>query len=325
MADLTQQQRRMELHRMLSRRSRVVASQLAKQWCCDERTVRRDLQAMRDVDHVPLEYDPLDQTWLYLGEVIQIHPILVSEEDRRALLFSLQATSQLDGTPVRGQIQRLYEALLATLPPEPAARFQRMMKSVRFTGPRTPHIKKEVWDSLLLCMEARKTVRVTYTDGYYGSTTQRELDPYGLIMRDRRWILVAYCHRRRGVLTFSLHRLADAQGTGTSFNMPKSFMDNYLADAFDGMQSTGTKVKVVLRIRNDAPKFVQDRQWSERESRLRDAQGRVVVRFQTAALFAVEREVRAEEGWVEILEPVESRERLRMAGIAIAKAHRPAR
>lgn len=321
MASMTRQQRRRELHRLLSRRKKVVASHLANEWGCDERTIRRDLQAMRDVERLPLEYDPLDQTWRYTGDVVQIEPVLISAEDRRALLFSLQAASQFEGTPVCDQIRWVYQAFLSTLPPERATRFQRMMSSVRFTGPRTPQIQKQVWDAVLLCLEARETMHITYTDGYYGSTTQRDIDPYGLMMRDRRWILVAYCHRRQEVATFSLCRIIDAKGTDAHFNMPRDFMDHYLADAFDGMQSTGEKVKVALRICTDAPKFVQDRQWSDNEVRRRDERGHVLVEFQTAALFAVEREVRAEEGWVEILQPAESRERLRNAGVAIAKAH----
>ncbi len=322
MAELTQQQRQMELHRLLSRGRKVVANDLAKQMGCAERTIRRDLLKMRDVDRLPVQHDPVAQTWRYSHPVAEIPAMLVSAEDRRALLFSLQAAAQFEDTPVCGQIRRLCHALLETLPPERATQFERMMKSVRFTGPRTPQIKRQVWDVLLLSLEASETMNITYTDGYHGSTKHREVDPYGLIMRDRHWILVAYCHLRKDVLTFALHRIAKAEGTDRPFAAPADFMDRYLADSFDGIQSTGEKVKVVLRIAKAAPKFVQQRLWSDHELRTADKQGNTMVEFRTAALFAVEREIRADEGWVELLEPSESRKRLHETANAIAESHK---
>jgi len=311
MSDWKPEQRRWELHRLLSGGRKVVASRQAQLWGCNERTVRRTLAYMRDEYNLPLEYDPIDTTWRYTRQVDEVPAVLVSSEDRRALLFSLQAAAQFEGTPVSGQIRRLYEALLATLPPERATRFERMMKCVRFTGPPVPVIKKEVWDVLLLCLEDHATMSITYTDGTHGRTTEREVDPYGLLMRDRRWHLVAYCHRAKDVLTFSPQRISRASCTDRWFAMPQGFMDQYLADNFDGWQSTGDKVKVVLRVAKDAPPYVQDRQWSRSETRRRDTQGNVIIEFQASALFAIEREVRAEGGYVEVLEPVGCRETLR--------------
>jgi len=132
---------------------------------------------------------------------------------------------------------------------------------------------------------------------------------------------VAYCHLREQVRTFALFRIAAAQCADTPFHTPRNFMQYCLADAFDGLQSTGEPVRVVFRIGKDAPLFIRDRQWSTHERRTAAPDGTVRIEFQTAALFAVEREIRAADGWVELLEPAESRARLRIGGQAIAKAH----
>jgi predicted DNA-binding transcriptional regulator YafY len=322
MDDWTPRRRRIVLDRYLSIGRKVVAAKLAKEWGCAERTIRRDLQRMHDVEKLPVKYDPNEQVWRYTKPVVSIEPTLISEEDRRALLFSLQASSQLENTPVCEQTRRLYKAFLATLPPERVTQFEQMMECVRFTGPRLPTIKPDIWTVLLLCLEAHETMRMTYTGGYSGITSDRDVDPYGLIMRDRHWILVAYCHQMKEVLTFSLYRIANASGTDRPFKPRAQFMEGYLAYAFDGVVSTGEKMKVVLRIRKDAPLFIADRIWSDNESRTRDRQGRTLVTFQTTAVFAVEREVRAADGWIELLKPAESRKQLRATCQAIAAAHR---
>ncbi|MCL2646817.1 MAG: WYL domain-containing protein [Phycisphaerales bacterium] len=321
MTDLTSQQRQLALHRMLVKGRKVLASELAKKFGCNERTIRRDLIKMRDESGLPIEFDSRDQTWRYIREVAEVPPMLVDTEDRQALLFTLRAAAQFEDTPVRQQVERLYENLLGTLPPEQVTRFKELMDCVHFTGPRLQAVKKEVWDVVLLAMEGRETMRIVYTDGYHGFTGERDIDPYGLLMRDRRWILVAYCHKRKAILTFSLNRISRAETTDEAFELPANFMERYLADDFEGLQSTGEKVRVRLRIAKDAPLYVRDRQWNDKETRTRSKDGNLIVTFKTAAMFAVEREVRAEGGWVEVLEPVDSRERLHNSGRAIANIH----
>ena len=276
---------------------------------------------MRDVLCLPIAHDSVHQTWRYIGDVAELKPTLISVEDRRALLFSLQAATQLEGTPVCEQVGRISRTLLSTLPPERATAFERMMKSIRFTSPHTPKVKKAVWDAVLLSLEAKETLQITYSDGVFASTTQRQIDPYGLLMRDRRWILVAYCHYKKSVLTFSLFRISDAAITDKRFKMPANIMDRYLVDHFDGFQTTGPPSKFILRVATNTPPYVMERMWSENETRRVDEAGNLIIEFQTAALFAVEREVRANAPWVEILEPAECRVNLREAGQALASAH----
>ncbi len=118
MTDWTSQQRRLELQRLLSLGKPVVASDLANEWHCSERTVRRDLRDLRDFDHLPIEYDRLEQTWYYTREVAHLPAMLVDAEDRRALLFSLQVAAQFENTPLCESARRLSRKLLDTLPPE---------------------------------------------------------------------------------------------------------------------------------------------------------------------------------------------------------------
>ena len=315
-------QRRTELHRMLKARRRVVAAHLAIAWERSEKTIRRDLEAMRDDLRLPIRYDPRDQTWRYTGEVAELEPMLVSGEDRRALLFSLAAAAQLEGTPVCGQIERLYRTMLSTLPPERATRFDQMIQCIRFTGPRTKQVPQPVWQVLLLCLEAGETVQITYTDGVYGSTTDRAVDPYGLIMSDRHWVLIAQCHRGNKVTPFSLARISTAQSTDRTFQVPAGFMDEYLKGAVKGYQSEGDKQVVKLRIHPDAPLYVRERIWNDEETRRVEPDQSIIVTFPATALFMVEREVRAEGSWVELLEPAESRKSLHREAQLMAKSHR---
>ena len=276
---------------------------------------------MKTAENLPVEYDRISKTWKSSSTILDLDPISVTSEDRRALLFSLAAAGQLEGTPVCRQIHRLYRALLDNLPPEKVTQFEKMMSSVRFTGPTISAIRPDVWANILLCLEARESMAIVYVSGIDGKSRPRQVDPYGLLMRDRHWILIAYCHRCGEVITFAVHRITKASSTDRSFQMPAKFMDQCMAGAFDGWVATGKTTKITLRIAKDAPLYVLDRIWSGNETRSHDRQGNTLVNFQTTALFAVEREVRANAGLVEVLRPHALRQRLRDDGSAIARAH----
>jgi len=133
---------------------------------------------------------------------------------------------------------------------------------------------------------------------------------------------MGYCHQAQEVLTFAPQRISKASCTDRPFQVSAGFMDQYLTDSFEGYPSTGQKVKVVLRVAGDAPLYVRDRQWSDNESRRRDDKGNLIIEFHISAVFALAREVRAEAGYVEILEPRELRQHLRKTAQAVVRRHR---
>lgn len=320
MAEWTEKRRRAELLRLLKKGKPVVAAHLATVFGCNEATVRRQLDSMRDDELLPIQQDRKAKTYRFTQPVVDIPAMLVSTEHRQAMLFTLQAAAQFEDTPVCDGIRRICKEILDSMPPESVTDFQTLMKSVRFTGPRAPRIRPEVWRVLLLSLEAHETVRITYTNGSRGRVTEREIEPYGLLMCNRSCILVAKCRNSGRTLTFSPHRISAIESTDQSFTPPADFMDHFLADAFDGMQSTGESSQVTLRIRKDAPRFVQERIWNEKETRTQD-NGDTLVRFSTPALFALEREIMADAGWVEVIEPTETRDHILETAQKLVQAH----
>ena len=163
-------------------------------------------------------------------------------------------------------------------------------------------------------------MHIHYTDGVFGSSTDRNLDPYALLMRDRRWILVAWCHWAKEIRTFSLHRISSAETTDDEFTMPEDKVASYLAAGFGGYPASGPSRLVRLRIPADAPPYVKEKCWAEDEQRS-ETGGDLEIEFRTAAIWAVERDVLAEGGVVEILEPADARENVRRAGEQMMRRH----
>jgi proteasome accessory factor B len=53
----------------------------------------------------------------------------------------------------------------------------------------------------------RKRVTLRYVTASSGEKATRDVDPYGLVYKEGAWLLVGWCHLRRGVRTFRLDRM----------------------------------------------------------------------------------------------------------------------
>jgi proteasome accessory factor B len=90
-------------------------------------------------------------------------------------------------------------------------------------------------DALWGAASGRKWVQMTYFSPRENSVTHRKVDPYGLALRQGIWSLVGYCHLRKDLRTFQVHRIRElelnaAKPRSPDFEVPATFkLDNYVA------------------------------------------------------------------------------------------------
>lgn len=75
---------------------------------------------------------------------------------------------------------------------------------------------------------ARKWVQLVYASPKNAGTTERRVDPYGLVLRRGVWTLVGWCHLRQGLRTFHVHRIRGLKVNGAKprtpdFTVPADF------------------------------------------------------------------------------------------------------
>jgi len=84
-------------------------------------------------------------------------------------------------------------------------------------------------------VSAKKFVELMYWSPRKQETTSRRVDPYGLALRRGLWSLVGYCHLRKDVRTFHVHRIQrmsvnQKSPKSADFEVPKDFkLDAYVA------------------------------------------------------------------------------------------------
>lgn len=68
----------------------------------------------------------------------------------------------------------------------------------------------ETFATLEAATRFRKRVTMTYQAAGSGSTSRRDVDPYGLVYREAAWYLVGWCHLRREIRSFRVDRIHEA-------------------------------------------------------------------------------------------------------------------
>lgn len=68
----------------------------------------------------------------------------------------------------------------------------------------------DIFATLEAATRFRKRVTMTYQAAGTGTTSRRDVDPYGLVYREGAWYLVGWCHLRHEVRSFRVDRIHEA-------------------------------------------------------------------------------------------------------------------
>ncbi|MFB9327842.1 helix-turn-helix transcriptional regulator [Paenibacillus aurantiacus] len=203
------------------------AEDLASLFETSVRTIYRDIQALSEMG-IPIVGAPGQGYSLMEGYFLP--PVGFSAEEAVTLLLGTDFIEQkLDGDygGVAKSARRKIEAIL----PEPvraeSARVRETMRLLRAGEPAATSKEKDKLGQARRAILERRKMRLTYrkrlpeTDG--NRTTEREVSPYGLVLLQGNWMLVARCDLRADIRHFRLSRVTELAVLEERFHMPDDF------------------------------------------------------------------------------------------------------
>src|SRR5215813_2759052 len=93
-------ERMMRIHRLIENKEYPNARQLAKELAVSVRTVKRDLEFMRDRMKLPMEFDVRRNGHYFTKSVPNFPQLPMSEKEMWTLFVASQAIAQYRGTPL---------------------------------------------------------------------------------------------------------------------------------------------------------------------------------------------------------------------------------
>ncbi|MER7013097.1 YafY family protein [Saccharopolyspora sp. NPDC000359] len=203
--------------------TRTVAD-LAERLDVDERTVRRYVGHLLDLD-VPVRSVRGRHGGYRLAPGYRMPPLMLTDEEALAVLLGLVAGRRagLLSTSVAAAESAIAK-VRRVLPERLGRRLDALLEVADFTAPpRTvPTAEAEVLLTVAEAAQDRRPLTLRYTAGHGGSS-ERVVHPYGIVAHSGRWYLTGYDSTSEQVRTFRVDRITTVEVRDGEFAAPTGF------------------------------------------------------------------------------------------------------
>ncbi|GAA1979772.1 YafY family protein [Amycolatopsis minnesotensis] len=209
---------------ILQRGGTRTVAELAERLDVDERTVRRYVEHLLDLD-VPVRSVRGRYGGYRLSPGYRMPPLMLSDEEALAVQLGLVAgrraglitTSAAAAESAAAKVRRV-------LPEAVGRRLDALLEIADFTAPARSALTAEA-EVLLTVAEAardRRQVELAYTAGH-GGASERVVHPYGVVAHSGRWYLTGFDSASGQVRTFRVDRIKTAEAGAGTFDVPAGF------------------------------------------------------------------------------------------------------
>ncbi len=200
---------------MRSRRVSVTVPEIAARFDVTERTVHRDIAALREQD-VPIYGEPGRSGGLRLGQEFSMPPLGLSINELFGMWVSQRLSTSSGSIPSSTGPANAFAKVVDSLPKDRRERLDGVLKrvvvgvppevaTVESSGPIDPEV-------YTVCEEAfleGKALRLNYQDRL-GNHTERLVAPHGLLVQAPLWYLLTFDDLRKAARVFRLDRIMRA-------------------------------------------------------------------------------------------------------------------
>jgi predicted DNA-binding transcriptional regulator YafY len=200
---------------LLQRRVRWTGPELADELGVTTRTVRRDIERLRNLGY-PVDAEPGVDGGYQLGVGGDLPPLLLDDDEATAVAVALGASTATAALGIEDTALAALAKVHRLLPPRIRARVHALTTTTDLLTRPAEAVDPAVLVALASAIDGTERVRLSYEDRE-GRRTERRVEPYRLVATDRRWYLVAFDVDRADWRTFRADRITGAGPTGHRF------------------------------------------------------------------------------------------------------------
>jgi len=280
------------------------------------KTIQRDLNHLRAMRDLPLEYDEQRRGFYFTRPVSEFAPIQLSQGELVALFVAQKALEPLRGTKLQRLVAEGVNRIAKACPEAVTLGWEEMQAafSVKTSGVVAADVG--VFSSLMQAVMNRKEVTFAYHTLKGTRKEARRAQPYHVIQHQNGWYLIAHDLGRGEMRKFALQRMSDLQVLATRFERDAAFdMRAYLSSGF-GAWSYGAdmrRMQARIHFTGWAARVVPERQWhpTQQIQRLREDGSEIEFRAEVAGLEEITRWVLSHGRHARVLGPPELVRRVR--------------
>ncbi len=308
----SQYARLMELDRLIRIGKYPNCLTFAADWGVSQKTVQRDIDFLRDQCGAPVEYDRERKGFFYVDDAWMLPSVMLTEGELLAVLLASRMMEQYRGTPVAGEVERVFRKLAELLPDRISIRPELLYTRFSFRGMPAKPVKEDVWAMAVRGVLEQRTLKIAYRTFDAAEARKGKMSrvqPYHIANLQGEWYLFGVHAGYDDVRQFALARIERAVLTEETFDQPDDFdPEAILSSAFARYAGDGETRTVRLLFTGDAADWVQERTWHPAQTIKRRKSDAVELSFPAKGMLEVQRWVLSWGSEVQVLAPKELKE-----------------
>lgn len=276
--------------------------QLAKDYEVSHKTMQRDLDYMRYQLDAPLEYSAKHRGYHYTEKNYKLPAISIKESDLFSIYLAEKLLLQYEGTPIHESLCSVFRKIEDSLPDKIS--LDSVDDHSRFTvfPPSNTIIKPGIWETVASAIRLSRKIEVHYqTPG--SDPSLRKLDPYHGVRFEGDWYVVAFCHLRQEIRTFSLARMLSVKMLQDTFEIPASFNFHNLTGSHFGVHWSDDEFEVKIKFNKAVAGYLKERKWHPSQTIEENSDGSVILSLTVNHLLELKRWILSWGDMAEVLEP----------------------
>ena len=271
-----------------SRHMGIGLQEIAQEFGCDHRTAQRMTKALEDCfTNVQTRFD--DQRRKYWSLRGTDARLMLSQGIRDSELTALEMgirRAEKDGSATEvTALKSLRDRLLASLPASHARRAEAdaeaVLEAYGFASRPGPRVRADarVLSVIAEALKGPYQITVTYAGGTQAGK-ERKLEPYGLLLGTRRYLVARKAGANGRMQHFRLDRITSARLEPSSFRRDPDFsLDDHAARAFGSYHADDEFGEVIWRFTPEAAPVAREFLFHPRQEMTDGEDGSLTVRF----------------------------------------------
>jgi predicted DNA-binding transcriptional regulator YafY len=283
---------------------------LAEEYEVSTKTIQRDLGYMRYQLDAPLEYSAKHRGYYYTEKNYKLPAIDLKESDLFAVYLADKLLIQYEGTAIYNNLCSVFKKIEDSLPHK--ITLDPGNEPSRFTvfPPSNTIIKPGIWETVTNAIRLSRKLRVEYqTPG--SKPSKRILDPYHGVRFEGDWYVVAFCHLRKEIRTFSLARMLKAELLPDTFKIPVNFNFHKLSGSHFGIHWSDDEVEVKIHFNKTVAGYLKERKWHPTQQIEENPDGSTILSLKVNHLLELKRWILSWGDMAQVLEPQSFRENIK--------------
>jgi predicted DNA-binding transcriptional regulator YafY len=307
---------------LMQSRGRVTAAELAAELEISVATARRDLEALSAAG-IPVYPQPgRGGGWALVGGS-RTDLTGLSASEAQALFLLVGPAAAVSGSTsgeAKTALRKLVRALPHTFRADAEAAAGATMIDPTRWGERDRH-RPAMVQLLQTAVVRRRKVRLTYTSGSHQSS-ERLVDPWGLVDKDDIWYLIA--GTERGRRTFRVDRVTAAEPTDQSAERPDGFaLDDAWREVVGEVERKRSRTWATVLIETRFVRILRDHFGRHCHIEAEQDDGRSRVRIAAPTPLDIARNLAGWGAAVEVLDPPQVRAELARIGAELLGRYKP--